>query len=68
MIQPIEVDAAIVGSGQAAPALAVALAQRGERVAFIEAVQLGGSCVNVGHADQDASQERARGPHGAPRG
>ncbi|MES1265626.1 MAG: FAD-dependent oxidoreductase, partial [Variovorax sp.] len=44
----LEVDAAIIGSGQAAPALAAALAQRGETVAFVEAVQLGGSCVNFG--------------------
>lgn len=44
----MEVDAAIVGTGQAAPALAVALAQRGERVALMEGAQLGGSCVNVG--------------------
>jgi pyruvate/2-oxoglutarate dehydrogenase complex dihydrolipoamide dehydrogenase (E3) component len=56
----IEVDAAIVGSGQAAPSLSVALAQRGERVAFIEAVQLGGSCVNVGCTPTKTLRKSAR--------
>jgi pyruvate/2-oxoglutarate dehydrogenase complex dihydrolipoamide dehydrogenase (E3) component len=67
MSQPIEVDAAIIGSGQAAPALAVALAQRGERVALIEAVQLGGSCINVGCTPTKTLRKSARIAHMARR-
>lgn len=60
MGKAIEVDAAIVGSGQAAPALATALARRGERVVFIEAVQLGGSCVNHGCTPTKTLRKSAR--------
>lgn len=60
MSNTIDVDTAIIGSGQAAPALATALAQRGERVAFIEAVQLGGSCVNVGCTPTKTLRKSAR--------
>lgn len=60
MSPTIEVDAAIVGSGQAAPGLATALAQRGERVALFEAVQLGGSCVNVGCTPTKTLRKSAR--------
>ncbi len=67
MNELIEVDAAIVGSGQAAPALAVALAQRGERVALVEAVQLGGSCVNVGCTPTKTLRKSARVAHMARR-
>ena len=67
MDQPMEVDAAIVGSGQAAPALAVALAQRGERVALIEAVQLGGTCVNNGCTPTKTLRKSARVAHMARR-
>jgi len=42
------VDAVIIGTGQAAPALATALARGGERVVVFEGGALGGSCVNVG--------------------
>lgn len=38
----------IIGTGQAAPALSVALAKRGESVALIEGHLLGGSCFNAG--------------------
>lgn len=55
-----EFDAAIVGAGQAAPALAVALAQRGEKVALIEAVQLGGTCVNNGCTPTKTLRKSAR--------
>jgi len=60
MADPIEFDAAIVGTGQAAPALAVALAQRGERVALIEGALLGGSCVNVGCTPTKTLRKSAR--------
>ena len=63
----LEVDAAIVGSGQAAPALAVALAQRGERVVFMEAVRLGGSCVNFGCTPTKTLRKSARVAHLARR-
>ena len=60
MQKAIEVDAAIVGSGQAAPSLAVALAKRGERVAYIEAVQIGGSCINSGCTPTKTLRKSAR--------
>jgi pyruvate/2-oxoglutarate dehydrogenase complex dihydrolipoamide dehydrogenase (E3) component len=63
----MEVDAAIVGSGQAAPALAVALAKRGERVALIEGAQLGGCCVNVGCTPTKTLRKSARVAHLARR-
>jgi len=56
----IEVDAAIIGAGQAGPALAVALAQRGEKVALVEAVQLGGTCVNNGCTPTKTLRKSAR--------
>jgi pyruvate/2-oxoglutarate dehydrogenase complex dihydrolipoamide dehydrogenase (E3) component len=67
MKQKIKVDAAILGSGQAAPALAAALAQRGERVALIEGAQLGGSCVNAGCTPTKTLRKSARVAHMARR-
>ncbi|HSV45441.1 MAG TPA: FAD-dependent oxidoreductase, partial [Ramlibacter sp.] len=60
MAKTIEVDAAIIGSGQAAPALAVALAERGEKVVLVEAVQLGGSCINWGCTPTKTLRKSAR--------
>jgi pyruvate/2-oxoglutarate dehydrogenase complex dihydrolipoamide dehydrogenase (E3) component len=60
MAQAMEFDAAIVGTGQAAPALAVALAKRGERVAVIEGALVGGSCVNVGCTPTKTLRKSAR--------
>src|SRR5512133_1132979 len=60
MTQVIEADAAIVGSGQAAPALAAALAHGGEKVVLVEAVQLGGSCVNYGCTPTKTLRKSAR--------
>src|SRR5438105_5457267 len=60
MANALEVDAAIVGSGQAAPGLAVALAQRGEKVAFMEAVRIGGSCINYGCTPTKTLRKSAR--------
>ena len=60
---------AMIGTGQATPMLAVALAGRGEQVAVIEGHLVGGSCVNARlHADQDAAQICTRRPYGAPCG
>jgi pyruvate/2-oxoglutarate dehydrogenase complex dihydrolipoamide dehydrogenase (E3) component len=67
MEKAIEVDAAIIGSGQAAPGLAVALAQRGEKVAFMEAVQIGGSCINAGCTPTKTLRKSARIAHMARR-
>lgn len=60
MVDRLEVDAAIVGAGQAGPALAVALAQRGEKVALVEAAQLGGTCVNNGCTPTKTLRKSAR--------
>ena len=56
----IEVDAVLIGTGQAAPALAVALAQRGEKVALVEGGLVGGSCVNVGCTPTKTLRKSAR--------
>jgi pyruvate/2-oxoglutarate dehydrogenase complex dihydrolipoamide dehydrogenase (E3) component len=41
-------DAIIIGAGQAGPALAVRLAQAGQKVAIVERELFGGTCVNTG--------------------
>jgi len=56
-------DAIVIGTGQAAPALAVALAQAGEHVAVIEAGLVGGSCVNVGCTPTKTLRKSARVAH-----
>lgn len=53
-------DSAIIGAGQAGPALAIALAQRGETVALIEARHLGGTCVNNGCTPTKTLRKSAR--------
>jgi pyruvate/2-oxoglutarate dehydrogenase complex dihydrolipoamide dehydrogenase (E3) component len=60
MRQALEVDAAVIGTGQAAPSLAVALARRGEKVALVEGALLGGSCVNVGCTPTKTLRKSAR--------
>lgn len=60
-------DTAIIGSGQAAPALSVALAKRGESVALIEGAQLGGTCVNAGCTPTKTLRKSARVAHMARR-
>ncbi len=60
-------NSAIIGSGQAAPALAVALANRGEKVALIEGDKLGGSCVNAGCTPTKTLRKSARVAHMARR-
>ena len=61
------VDAAIIGTGQAAPALATALSARGESVALFEGGLLGGSCVNVGCTPTKTLRKSARIAHLARR-
>ena len=41
-------DAAIIGTGQAGPALANRLSQAGWKIAVIERGRFGGTCVNTG--------------------
>lgn len=53
-------DAVLIGTGQAAPALAVALAQRGQSVALIEGGLPGGTCVNVGCTPTKTLRKSAR--------
>jgi pyruvate/2-oxoglutarate dehydrogenase complex dihydrolipoamide dehydrogenase (E3) component len=60
MADLLQVDAAIIGAGQAGPALAIALAQRGEKVALVEAAQLGGTCVNNGCTPTKTLRKSAR--------
>ena len=45
---PTGFDAIVIGTGQAAPSLAVRLANAGMRVAAIERKSFGGTCVNTG--------------------
>lgn len=57
------VDAVLIGTGQAAPALATALAARGEHVVVFEGGALGGSCVNVGCTPTKTLRKSARVAH-----
>ena len=59
----LSVDALIIGAGQAAPALAVALASRGESVILVEAKDLGGTCVNNGCTPTKTLRKSARVAH-----
>ncbi len=63
----ILVDAAIIGSGQAAPGLASSLSARGEQVTMFEGHLLGGSCVNVGCTPTKTLRKSARVAHMARR-
>lgn len=56
-------NVAIIGSGQAAPALAVGLAKRGQRVALIEGDRIGGTCVNNGCTPTRTLRKSARVAH-----
>jgi pyruvate/2-oxoglutarate dehydrogenase complex dihydrolipoamide dehydrogenase (E3) component len=56
-------NVAIIGSGQAAPALAVGLAKRGQRVALIEGDRIGGTCVNNGCTPTKTLRKSARVAH-----
>lgn len=54
------VDDVVLGSGQAGPFLAVALAKDGRRVALVEARQVGGTCVNRGCTPTKTLRKSAR--------
>ena len=63
----IEFDVAVIGAGQAGPALAMTLAGRGEKVALIEGGLVGGSCVNHGCTPTKTLRKSARVAHLARR-
>ena len=63
MAELLQFDAAVIGAGQAGPALAIALASRGEQVALFEAVALGGTCVNNGCTPTKTLRKSARVAH-----
>ena len=62
-----EFDAIIIGTGQAAPALAGRFDKEGLKVAVIERHQVGGSCVNFGCIPTKALVASARTAHLARR-
>lgn len=53
-------DAIVVGAGQAAKPLAIALGQAGWKTAVIERKHLGGSCINFGCTPTKAMAASAR--------
>ncbi len=57
------VQTVIIGAGQAAPALASAMAKQGDSVAIIEAHHLGGTCVNAGCTPTKTLRKSARVAH-----
>ena len=59
----MEFDVAVIGAGQAGPALAMTLAGRGEKVALIEGGLVGGSCVNYGCTPTKTLRKSARVAH-----
>jgi pyruvate/2-oxoglutarate dehydrogenase complex dihydrolipoamide dehydrogenase (E3) component len=61
-------DAIVIGSGQAGPSMASALAERGQRVAIAEGYRFGGSCVNYGCRPTKVLIASARAAHMARRG
>jgi pyruvate/2-oxoglutarate dehydrogenase complex dihydrolipoamide dehydrogenase (E3) component len=61
-------DAIVIGTGQAAPALAARLDKEGLKTALIERKLLGGTCVNVGCIPTKTLVASARAVHTARRG
>ena len=61
-------DAIVIGTGQAGPSLAAALAGAGMRTAIVERKRFGGTCVNVGCIPTKALVASARAAHVARRG
>jgi pyruvate/2-oxoglutarate dehydrogenase complex dihydrolipoamide dehydrogenase (E3) component len=60
-------DAIVIGAGQAGPALAVKLANAGQRVAVVERQHVGGSCINFGCTPTKAMVASARSAWSARR-
>jgi len=63
----VRINAAVIGSGQAGPSLAAALAAEGESVALFEGHLLGGTCVNTGCTPTKTLRKSARVAHLARR-
>jgi pyruvate/2-oxoglutarate dehydrogenase complex dihydrolipoamide dehydrogenase (E3) component len=61
------VDVIVIGAGQAGPSLAVRFAAAGRQVVLIEAVRLGGTCVNNGCIPTKTLVASARAAHMARR-
>lgn len=61
-------DAIVVGAGQAAKPLAIALGQAGWKTAVVERKHVGGSCINFGCTPTKAMAASARVAHLARRG
>jgi pyruvate/2-oxoglutarate dehydrogenase complex dihydrolipoamide dehydrogenase (E3) component len=59
----MNVDAIILGAGQAGPPLAVALANAGQKVALVERRYFGGTCVNTGCIPTKTLIASARAAH-----
>ncbi len=60
---PARYDTIVIGAGQAGPGLATTLAERGERVALVEAGPFGGTCLNSGCRPTKAMRASARAAH-----
>ncbi len=65
--ETIPADAVVIGAGQAAPALAMAMAASNKKVVLIEAQHLGGTCVNNGCTPTKTLRKSARVAHMARR-
>ena len=61
-------DAIVIGTGQSGPALAVRLANSGQRVAIVERQRFGGTCVNTGCMPTKTLVASAYAAHLARRG
>src|SRR2546422_8796323 len=69
----MDVDAIVIGSGQAGVPLATRLAASGRRTVLVERSRLGGTCINYGGTPTKTMGARARAAHmartaGRPRG
>jgi pyruvate/2-oxoglutarate dehydrogenase complex dihydrolipoamide dehydrogenase (E3) component len=60
-------DMIVIGAGQAGPFLAAKLAEQGQRVALVEARDLGGTCINRGCTPTKTLRKSARVAHMARR-
>src|SRR5262245_13646112 len=56
----MQLDAIVIGAGQAGPSLAGRLTGAGMKVALVERALFGGTCVNTGCAPTKARMARAR--------
>lgn len=63
----MQYDAIVIGAGQAGPSLAAFFAGEGQRVALVEGVRLGGSCVNYGCTPTKTLRASARAAYQARR-